>query len=57
MLLKKTESKIPDPRLDLLIDIPNGNFTIEISQRSESDMFRMMQSYIEMDREVSLLNG
>ncbi len=54
MLLKKTDQKISESRQDLLVAVPNGNFIVEINQRSESDMLWILQNYMEMDREMSL---
>lgn len=57
MSLKKTDQIIQESRQDLLIDIPNGNFAVEINQRKESDMLWILQNYMEMDRETALLNS
>lgn len=56
MLLKKTDQRILESRQDLLVAVPNGNFVVEINQRSESDMLWILQNYMEMDREMALLN-
>ena len=56
MLLKKTDQRILKSRHDLLVAVPNGNFVVEINQRSESDMLWILQNYMEMDREMALLN-
>ena len=54
LLLKKTDQRISESRQDLLVAVPNGNFIVEINQRSESDMLWILQNYMEMDREMSL---
>ena len=56
MLLKKTDQRILESRQDLLVAVPNGNFVVDINQRSESDMLWILQNYMEMDREMALLN-
>ena len=56
MLLKKTDQRILESRQDLLVAVPNGNFVVEINERSESDMLWILQNYMEMDREMALLN-
>ena len=56
MLLKKTDQRILESRQDLLVAVPNGNFVVEFNQRSESDMLWILQNYMEMDREMALLN-
>lgn len=56
MLLKKTDQKLSGVHQDFLVDSPNGNFVVEINQRRESDMFWILQNYMEKDREGSLLN-
>lgn len=56
LLLKKTDQRILESRQDLLVAVPNGNFVVEINQRSESDMLWILQNYMEMDREMALLN-
>ena len=56
MLLKKTDQRILESSQDLLVAVPNGNFVVEINQRSESDMLWILQNYMEMDREMALLN-
>ena len=57
MFLKKTDQMISESRQDLLIDIPNGGCAVEINRRKESDMLWILQNYMEMDREISLLNS
>ncbi len=52
--MAKTDQKTSESRQDLLVDIPNGNFVVEINQRSESDVLWILQNYMETDREMAL---
>lgn len=56
MILKKTDRKISESRQDLLVDIPCGNFVVEINRRNETDMLWILRNYMEMDREIALQN-
>lgn len=55
--MKKTGQMISELHQDLLVDIPSGSLTVEMNQRNESDMLWILRSYMEMDREISLLNS